>query len=85
MRARVNNVSSLHYLLIFAFRQSLGIRVYLHTGSDGNLTFIPVFIKELLFDDDTALTAHTEQDLQHDRLLFAANLDCPFVYKNLIR
>ena len=58
-------------LLSYAFRQSED-GVYLHTRSDGNLFNLArlhaktkvrrVLIREMLFTDDAALTAHTEND-----------------------
>ena len=60
-------------LLSYAFSQS-DDGVYLHTRSDGNLFNLArlraktkvrkVLIRELLFADDAALTAHTEEALQ---------------------
>lgn len=60
-------------LLCYAFRESED-GIFLHTRSDGNLFNLArlraktkvrrVFIKEMLFADDAALTAHTEEALQ---------------------
>ena len=67
-------------LLRYAFRHSED-GVFLHTRSDGNVFNLArlraktktrkVLIRELLFADDAALTAHTEEALQHLITCFA--------------